>query len=80
MDDGEAMAAPSCDDGLTPVSLQLQWVTQSQFAGYFAAVDQGFYEEHCLDVTILEGAVDISSSGIKRRHRERVGVTVARHR
>jgi NitT/TauT family transport system substrate-binding protein len=34
-------------------------VTQSQFAGYFAAVDQGFYEEHCLDMTILEGAVDI---------------------
>ncbi len=56
--DGEAMAAPVCDS-LTPVSLQLQWVTQSQFAGYFAAVDQGFYEEHCLDVTILEGAVDI---------------------
>lgn len=44
---------------LTPVSLQLQWVTQSQFAGYFAAVDQGFYEDEGLDVTILEGAVDI---------------------
>ena len=44
---------------ITPVKLQLQWVTQSQFAGYFAAVDQGFYAEQCLDVTILEGAVDI---------------------
>lgn len=44
---------------MTPVKLQLQWVTQSQFAGYFAAVDQGFYAAHCLDVTILEGAVDI---------------------
>jgi NitT/TauT family transport system substrate-binding protein len=43
----------------TAVKLQLQWVTQSQFAGYFAAVDQGFYTEQCLDVTILEGAVDI---------------------
>ena len=43
----------------TAVKLQLQWVTQSQFAGYFAAVDQGFYAEQCLDVTILEGAVDI---------------------
>jgi NitT/TauT family transport system substrate-binding protein len=43
----------------TPVKLQLQWVTQAQFAGYFAAVDQGFYEDQCLDVTILEGAVDI---------------------
>ena len=54
-------AAPA-DEGcaeMTPVKLQLQWVTQSQFAGYFAAVDQGFYAAHCLDVTILEGAVDI---------------------
>ena len=60
MDSGaeEAMADDGCAE-LTPVSLQLQWVTQSQFAGYFAAVDQGFYEEQCLDVTILEGAVDI---------------------
>jgi NitT/TauT family transport system substrate-binding protein len=43
----------------TPVKLQLQWVTQAQFAGYFAAIDQGFYEAQCLDVEILEGAVDI---------------------
>jgi NitT/TauT family transport system substrate-binding protein len=34
-------------------------VTQSQFAGYFAAVDQGFYEDENLNVEILEGAVDI---------------------
>ena len=46
-------------DSLTPVNLQLQWVTQSQFAGYFAAKAKGIYEKHCLDVTILEGAVDI---------------------
>jgi NitT/TauT family transport system substrate-binding protein len=46
-------------DELTPINLQLQWVTQSQFAGYFAAVDQGYYEDEGLDVTILEGAVDI---------------------
>ena len=44
---------------LTPISLQLQWVAQSQFAGYFAAKDLGFYEEEGLDVTILEGAVEI---------------------
>lgn len=44
---------------LTPVRLQLQWVAQSQFAGYFAALDLGFYEEAGLDVTILEGAVEI---------------------
>lgn len=51
--------ATAQDDELTPVSLQLQWVAQSQFAGYYAAVDQGFYEAQGLDVTILEGAVEI---------------------
>ena len=41
------------------VSLQLQWFTQAQFAGYYAAQDQGFYEDMCLDVTIVEGGVEI---------------------
>jgi NitT/TauT family transport system substrate-binding protein len=58
-----AMVMTACGGGgggeLTPVKLQLQWVTQAQFAGYFAAVDQGFYEDEGLAVTILEGAVDI---------------------
>ncbi|MCB0109753.1 MAG: ABC transporter substrate-binding protein [Caldilineaceae bacterium] len=44
---------------LTPVRLQLQWVTQSQFAGYYAALEQGYYADEGLDVTILEGAVEI---------------------
>jgi NitT/TauT family transport system substrate-binding protein len=51
-------AGGACES-LTPVSLQLQWVTQAQFAGYYAAVDQGFYEAQCLDVEILEGGVEI---------------------
>jgi NitT/TauT family transport system substrate-binding protein len=41
------------------VRLQLQWVTQAQFAGYFAAADQGYYKDEGLDVQILEGGVDI---------------------
>jgi len=41
------------------VRLQLQWVAQAQFAGYFVAKDLGFYEQECLNVTILEGAVEI---------------------
>ncbi len=44
---------------LVPVKLQLQWFTQGQFAGYFAAVDQGYYKDEGLDVQILEGGVDI---------------------
>src|ERR671911_298127 len=45
--------------GPTKVKLQLQWVTQAQFAGYFAAVDQGFFRDEGLDVEVLEGGVDI---------------------
>lgn len=41
------------------VSLQLQWFAQAQFAGYYAAADEGIYEEFCLDVTVVEGGVDI---------------------
>ncbi|MBD7994258.1 ABC transporter substrate-binding protein [Arthrobacter sp. Sa2CUA1] len=44
---------------LTPVKLQLQWFAQAQFAGYYAALDQGFFEEEGLDVEILEGGADI---------------------
>ena len=60
-DDGGTTAAGGGGDCETvdEVSLQLQWVAQSQFAGYYAAVDQGFYEGFCLDVTIVEGGVDI---------------------
>lgn len=43
----------------TPIKLQLQWVAQSQFAGYYAAVEKGYYADEGLDVTLLEGAVDI---------------------
>ncbi|WP_306364785.1 ABC transporter substrate-binding protein [Nocardia sp. CC227C] len=46
-------------DGLTKVRLQLQWFKQGQFAGYLAAVDQGFYREQGLDVDILDGGTDI---------------------
>ena len=44
---------------LTKVTLQLQWVTQAQFAGYYAAKEQGYYEDEGLDVTIREAGTDI---------------------
>jgi NitT/TauT family transport system substrate-binding protein len=42
------------------VTLQLKWVTQGQFAGYYVAKDKGFYEEEGLDVTINPGGPDIA--------------------
>jgi NitT/TauT family transport system substrate-binding protein len=56
---GEPQSSGSGTQELTPVKLQLQWFTQAQFAGYFAAVEQGFYEDAGLDVEILEGGTDI---------------------
>jgi NitT/TauT family transport system substrate-binding protein len=43
---------------LTPVTLQLQWLAQAQFAGYYAAVAQGYYKAEGLDVTIKEAGAD----------------------
>ena len=48
------------DGHANSVSLQLQWVTQAQFAGYYVALDKGFYEAEGLDVTILAGGPDIA--------------------
>ena len=42
------------------VTLQLQWFTQAQFAGYYVALDNGYYSDEGLDVTIKPGGVDIS--------------------
>ena len=51
-----ASAASAADE----VKLQLQWVTQAQFAGYYVALDKGFYEAEGLDVTVLAGGPDIA--------------------
>ena len=42
------------------VVLQLKWVTQAQFAGYYVAKDKGFYKEAGLDVEIKPGGPDIA--------------------
>ncbi|MGI9646464.1 MAG: ABC transporter substrate-binding protein [Ilumatobacteraceae bacterium] len=51
----EAAECETVDD----VSLQLQWFTQAQFAGYYAGVDQSFYDDLCINLTIVEGGVEI---------------------
>ena len=51
-----AGAAQAADD----VTLQLKWVTQAQFAGYFVAADKGFYEAEGLNVTIKPGGPDVA--------------------
>lgn len=46
------------------VTLQLKWVTQAQFAGYYVAQDKGFYEDEDLNVTIKPGGPDIAPAQV----------------
>lgn len=46
------------------VTLQLKWVTQAQFAGYYVALDRGFYSDEDLDVTIKPGGPDIAPTQV----------------
>ena len=55
--DGTDTGAPA--QQTAKVTLQLKWVTQAQFAGYYAALEQGYYEDEGLDVTIKPGGPDI---------------------
>ena len=50
-----AVQAGWAADALT---LQLKWVTQAQFAGYYVAKDKGFYTEENIDITIKPGSPD----------------------
>ncbi len=52
-------AAPEGCTEPDKVTLQLKWVAQAQFAGYYAAKEAGYYDEECLDVTINPGGPDI---------------------
>ena len=54
---GQAMAADA-------VTLQLKWVTQAQFGGYYVAKEKGFYAEEDLDVTINPGGPDIAPESV----------------
>lgn len=58
---GGSVTGAAAADALT---LQLKWVTQAQFAGYYVAAAKGFYQEAGLDVTIKPGGPDINPSQV----------------
>lgn len=55
-----ALAASSVSASAEAVTLQLKWVTQAQFAGYYVALAKGYYKDAGLDVTIKAGGPDIA--------------------
>lgn len=46
---------------VTKVKMTLQWVAQAQFAGNFAALDQGYYDEYCIELELQPGGPDINA-------------------
>jgi NitT/TauT family transport system substrate-binding protein len=55
-----ALMVATAADAQDQLRLQLKWVPQAQFAGYFVAEAKGFYDEANLDVTILPGGPNIA--------------------
>jgi NitT/TauT family transport system substrate-binding protein len=58
------MAMASTAQAADDVTLQLKWVTQAQFAGYYVAAAKGFYEAEGLNVTILPGGPDVAPTQV----------------
>lgn len=46
------------------VTLQLKWVTQAQFAGYYVAAEKGFYADENLEIEIKPGGPDIAPAQV----------------
>src|SRR5450432_2269157 len=55
-----ALFAAGAAHAADKVTLQLKWVTQAQFAGYYVAKDKGYYKDAGLDVTIKPGGPDVA--------------------
>ena len=59
----------------TDISIQLKWLPQAQFMGYYVALDKGYYEEVGLNVTIVPGGGDISETTAVNSGQVDFGVT-----
>lgn len=72
---GASSVGGSPAGAMTKVRFQLQWVAQAQFAGYYAAMDQGYYKDEGLDVQILLGGPDINPMQVVAASQAELGTT-----
>lgn len=70
-----ACSTPAASQQLVDVRLQLQWFPQAQFAGYYAALDKGFYKDEGLNVTIKPGAVEIVPATVVASEQAEFGIS-----
>ncbi|WP_374327205.1 ABC transporter substrate-binding protein [Azonexus sp.] len=59
---------------LLPVRVQLKWYHQYQFAGFYAALEQGFFRQAGLDVELIEGGPDIDPAAVVTSGKAEFGV------
>ena len=64
---------------LDPVALQLKWVNQSQFAGFYVAAEKGFYQDENIDIILNEGGVGIDINEEVLEGRADFGLTGAEY-
>jgi NitT/TauT family transport system substrate-binding protein len=73
--DNESASGDTSSSGAKDkVTLQLKWVTQAQFAGYYAAKEQGYYDEEDLDVTIKVGGAEITPEQVVLGKQADIGI------
>jgi NitT/TauT family transport system substrate-binding protein len=70
---GTANAQPRAAK-LDKLTVQLKWVTQSQFAGYYAAVTKGYYKAFGLDVTLKVGGPSITPEQVVASGQAQIGI------
>lgn len=71
-----ALPSPAAAEPLQNITFATQWSPQAQFAGYYVAKDTGIYATHGLDVTIVAGDADMSSSQYIAKKRADFGSTM----
>jgi NitT/TauT family transport system substrate-binding protein len=71
-----ACAARTPEVKLTPITVQLQWTHQAEFAGLYAADQQGYYAAEGLQVQFLQGGVDIDPLAAVRDGKAQFGTAV----
>ena len=69
------LASPALAQSLTRVQLRLKWLPQTQFAGFYLALERGHYRAEGLDLTINPGGPNIQGETIVASGAEQFGVT-----
>lgn len=73
--DSSASVAEKTDDGKTKITLQLKWLPQCQFMGYFVAKEKGYYDEAGLDVELKAGGNGITPENVLQSGEADLAVT-----